>query len=557
MTARWRHRRLRGRPWLVIVSLALLLGACGGVDLPFTGSPTPEQPREVTLHAVTTTGGSPVPNATVTDGAVTATTDANGVANLTAVRGTKVTVTAVGHDDGTGTVPGDGDLTVQLRPNVLAGTITDEKGAPLAGVRVFVDGQQTVVRTDKDGHYALPGVPTSGSVVFKRAGYRLTELPIPQSMSQDMAMQPFTVRALYAPASVFERTGGLDAMLKTIADTEMNAMVIDVKEGTGNLYYATDLPQAKAAGAVMKSPLLHLDTLIPMLHAKGIYVIARMVVMKDDTLGKAQPSLAVQNSKTGKAWTDYHGDIWLDPNQPEVANYIASIAGDLAAKGFDEVQMDYVRFFSDGDYSTAQTVLPNTQSFRLPAIRRLFRIVSGTLAPTRAMLGADVFPISFIAADDQGIGQRPEVIMPYVDYFDPMVYPSHYAPYTWGYANPNEHPYEIISKSLQRMIPEAKGLPMVIRPWIQDFGFGPYRAYTAADIHKEMKALADNGATGFMIWNAAARFTVAALGPPQPDEASAPVTSPIPIPTTSAQPSASASASASAEAPSPAPSATP
>jgi hypothetical protein len=337
-------------------------------------------------------------------------------------------------------------------------------------------------------------------------------------------------------------------MLKTIASTGINAMVIDVKEGTGNLYYATDLPEARAAGAVMKSPLLHLDTLLPMLHAKGIYAIARMVVMKDDTLGAAEPSLAVQNSKTGKPWTDYHGDIWLDPNQPQVASYIASIAKDLADKGFDEVQMDYVRFFSDGDYSTAQTVLPNTQSFRLPAIRRLFRIVSGTLAPTKAMLGADVFPISFIAADDQGIGQRPEVIMPYVDYFDPMVYPSHYAPYTWGYANPNEHPYEIISKSLQRMNPEAKGLPMVIRPWIQDFGYGSYRAYTAADIHKEMKALSDNGAVGFMVWNAAARFTVAALGPPQPDEGYAPVTSAIPIPSMSPGPSATPAGSAPASA---------
>ncbi len=428
--------------------------------------------------------------------------------------------------------------------------MTDETGTPLAGVKIFVNGQDTVVTSDAAGHYALPGLPTAGTVVYKRAGYRLEELPIPGSTTQDLAMQPFTVRALYAPASVFEGTGRLDAMLKTIADTEMNAMVIDVKEGTGNLYYATDLPVAKAAGAVMSSPLLHLDTLLPMLKSKGIYTIARMVVMKDDTLGKARPNLAVQNVKTGKPWTDNRGDIWLDPNQPDVANYTASIAKDLADKGFDEVQMDYVRFFSDGDYSTARTILPNTQSFRLPAIRRLFRIVSSTLAPTKAFLGADVFPISFIAADDQGIGQRPEVIMPYVDYFDPMVYPSHYAPYTWGYANPNEHPYEIISKSLQKMIPEAKGLPMVIRPWIQDFGYGPYRAYTAADIHKEMAALADNGATGFMIWNAAARFTVAALGPPQPDEASAPVTSAAPIPSPTPVPSVSEGTGTASAAPS-------
>jgi len=288
----------------------------------------------------------------------------------------------------------------------------------------------------------------------------------------------------------------------------------------------------------MSTPLLHLDTLLPMLKARGIYTIARMVVMKDDTLPAHRPQLAVQNSKTGKPWTDFRGTTWLDPYQPGVAEYIASIAGDLAAKGFDEVQLDYVRFFSDGDYNTADTNLPNTQSFRLPAIRRLFRVVSTALAPTKTFLGADVFPISFIADDDQGIGQRPEVIMPYVDYFDPMVYPSHYAPYTWGYAVPNEHPYEIINRSLKIMNREAAGLPMRIRPWIQDFGLPGMRKYTVADLHKEMKALADNGAAGWMIWNAAARFTTGALGPPRASEKSGPMVVGAAVPS----PSASASA---------------
>lgn len=538
-------RRIARSRLALTLGLAVLLAGCGGNGLPFAGSPTPEQPRQVVLHVESTTGG-PVAAAQVSGAGAPATTDQTGAATVVAMRGSTLKVSAADHDAATATVPDDGDLTVTLRPNVVSGTVRDAKGAPVSGVKIFVDGQSTVVRSDERGAYRLGGVPATGTLIYKRAGYRLEELPIDGALTRDVTLQPFEVRALYAPASVFEGTGRLDAMLKTLADTEANAMVIDVKEGTGNLYYATDLPEAKAAGAVMTSPLLHLDTLLPMLKAKGIYTIARMVVMKDDTLGHARPELAVQNSKTGKPWTDYRGSIWLDPNQPDVAHYIAAVARDLADKGFDEVQLDYVRFFSDGDYSTARTVLPNTQSFRLPAIRRLFRIVSGSLESTKAFLGADVFPISFIAADDQGIGQRPEVIMPYVDYFDPMVYPSHYAPYTWGFAVPNEHPYEIISRSLQKMNAQAKGLPMRIRPWIQDFGYGPYRAYTVADIHAEMKALTDNGATGFMIWNAAARFTVAALGPPRPNEASGPITSAEPVasgtPAASASPTAGASA---------------
>ena len=247
--------------------------------------------------------------------------------------------------------------------------------------------------------------------------------------------------------------------------------------------------------------------------------------MKDNTLGEARPDLAVMNSATGKPWRDYGGGIWLDPFNPGVAEYIAALAGDLADKGFDEVQLDYVRFYSDGDFAVSDTNLPNTQSFRLPAIRRLFRVVSQTLETKRAFFGADVFPISFIAKDDQGIGQRPEVIMPFVDYFDPMVYPSHYYAGSFGFDVPNNHPYEVIDSTLKLMNAERVGYPMVIRPWIQDFGYGDFPPYTASQVLAEMQALRDNGAQGWMIWNARAYFTTAALGPPIEGEASAPVTS--------------------------------
>lgn len=526
-----------------ILVVLVMLAACGTPSLPFVSSPTPEQPRQLVVRAVETSDQHPLSGAQVTGAGAPVMTGADGTARISAMRGATIKVQAADHEQATSSVPNDGDLTVSLRPNVVSGRVTDASGKPLAGAKIFVDGQATLVRSDTQGRYRLQAIPAKGTLIVKLAGFRLGELPLTGRPTQDVVMQPFQVRALYAPASVFEGAGHLDSMLGTIARTEANAMVIDVKEGGGWLYYATDLPAAKQAGALMNAPLLHLDTMLPKLKARGIYTIARMVVMKDDTLPKTHPELAVRNARTGKPWTDFRGNPWLDPYEPGVAEYIAKIAADLASKGFDEVQLDYVRFYSDGDYNTADTNLPNTQSFRLPAIRRLFRVVSNALAPTKTFLGADVFPISFIASDDQGIGQRPEVIMPYVDYFDPMVYPSHYGPYTFGYAVPNEHPYEIINRSLQIMNREAATVnpSLKIRPWIQDFGYGAFRAYTVSDIHAEMKALRDNAAAGWMIWNAAARFTVAALGPPRAGENAGPMTS---APAASSQaPSASAPAS--------------
>ena len=107
-----------------------------------------------------------------------------------------------------------------------------------------------------------------------------------------------------------------------------------------------------------------------------------------------------------------------------------------------------------------------------------------------------MFPISFIVPDDQGIGQRPEVIMPYVDYFSPMVYPVHYGPGVFDVPVPNDYPYEMIDETLEIMNEQAEGLPVRIRPWIQDFGYGRFPPYTAAQVQAEMSAAADNGARG-------------------------------------------------------------
>ena len=467
---------------------------------------------------------------------VEARTTASGSVEISAPRGAELQVVAADHDPATLSVPDDGDATVELRRNVARGAITDAGGDPVAGARVFLDGAESAVRTDRRGRYALPDVPDEGTLIVKMPGFRLVEVALDGEMDIDIALEPFETRALYAPGLVFEGPGRLDQLLRLIDRTEANSIVIDVKETGGWLYYETDLPEAVESGAAAR-PIFDLAELLPALKERGIYTIARMVCMKDNTVGAARPELAVRNSATGKPWTDNIGGIWLDPAAPGVAEYLAAIAGDLADKGFDEVQLDYIRFFSDGPYDVADTNLPNSQSFRLPSIRRTLRVISDRLETERAFLSADVFPISFIVPDDQGIGQRPEVIMPYVDYFSPMVYPSHYGPGVFGHAVPNRAPYDVIDKTLEIMNRQARGLPMRIRPWIQDFGYGPFPPYSAAQIRAEMRALKDNGAVGWMIWNAQARFTEAALDGPRPDEDAGTVRIGEPEPSADASPS--------------------
>lgn len=129
--------------------------------------------------------------------------------------------------------------------------------------------------------------------------------------------------------------------------------------------------------------------------------------------------------------------------------------------------------------------------------------------------------------------------MPYVDYFCPMVYPSHYGPGVFGFEVPNNYPYQVIDETLQIMNEQKEGLPVVIRPWIQDFGYGTFPPYTADQVRAEMAAAADNGAKGWMIWNARATFTESALGPPVEGEDAGSTTTAGPAASPSAAPSGS------------------
>lgn len=145
--------RLARATWLV--ALALVAMACSeDQPLPFlpTPEPTPEQPRAVEVTVVAGQGGPPLAEAQITFNGRNVLTAPDGTVTLLALSGDEVEASASGHDPAEGEVPDDGDsLTIELRPNVARGIVTDPAGAPVAGVRVFVDGADVAAVTDEAG----------------------------------------------------------------------------------------------------------------------------------------------------------------------------------------------------------------------------------------------------------------------------------------------------------------------------------------------------------------------------------------------------------------------
>lgn len=124
----------------------------------------------------------------------------------------------------------------------------------------------------------------------------------------------------------------------------------------------------------------------------------------------------------------------------------------------------------------------------------------------------DVFGLTATDTTDMGIGQRWEMFIDRADEVLPMVYPSHFAPGTYGLGNPNAHPYATIDRALKDVKRRSAGISGAAKvvPWYQDFTLGP-PAYGAEQVRAQIKAGYDNGFYSWILWNPGSSYTIQAL----------------------------------------------
>ena len=328
---------------------------------------------------------------------------------------------------------------------------------------------------------------------------------------------PDTLRGLYVNrwAALGRKLNDLIGVAKR---TEVNALVIDVKDDRGFVLYRSSVPLAREIGADtadghwMSGAKLRavLDTMA----AHKIYPIARIVVAKDPLLARKKLDLAIKRKSDLKPWLDKNGRPWLDPHQREVWQYAVDLAREAHELGFSEVQFDYVRF-PDEKRLISETVYPLANGrTRAQVIRDQLGFVRNALKPLGMRVTADVFGLTATDTTDMGIGQRWEMFVDQVDVVLPMIYPSHFARGTYRLRNPNAHPYQTIDHALKDAIARSDSVPNAasVIPWYQDFTLGAPR-YGAAEIRAQKKAGYDNGFQSWILWNPKSNYTLAALEP--------------------------------------------
>jgi hypothetical protein len=381
---------------------------------------------------------------------------------------------------------------------IVTGVVTDTT-TKLPIPDAIITSKSQVGTTRSDGRFRIV---VAGDCVGARAvGYLRETVKIPSSKSTglEIKLTPFKPKALYLSVFGIGSAALREPALRLLEQTQLNSLVIDMKGDRGLIPYRTAVPLAAFAGASRIITIKDVNRMIGDLHARGIYLIARIVVFKDNPVALARPDLAVRTAKN-TIWRDREGLAWTDPSKKEAWEYNLDLAVEAAKLGFDEIQFDYVRF---PDAIGVQYAVANTEEKRVRAISQFFEEARRRLAPYNVFLSAAIFGYVCWNLNDTYIGQKLESIITVVDYLCPMLYPSGFQYGIPGFRMPVAYPYEIPKLSLERAQERTGARPLRFRPWLQafrDYAFD-HRVFGPAEIRSQIRAAEEFGADGWMLWN--------------------------------------------------------
>ena len=328
------------------------------------------------------------------------------------------------------------------------------------------------------------------------------------------------VRGLYLNSGLVNNPEVYNKIISLIENSNLNTVVIDVKDDWGNVTvnFNTDNEEVKYAN----SKLLNAKTLITDLHARGIYVIARITTFKDSVITKLHPEWGFKR-ENGSLWANANGEVFVNPFLKEVQDYNIEI-GELAAEaGFDEIQYDYVRFaegfetlgdtlsYPRGEYENKPMAEGDK---RVAAITGFVRKARESISAYGLPVSVDVFGYALQAGRASGIGQDFSEISNEADIMSSMIYPSHWGAYSFDIEKPDLEPYELVKRYLKEEQAIFKSLDHSpqSRPWIQDFtaswlGDGNWMVYDADAVQAQIDAIYESGQREYLIWNSNSTYT--------------------------------------------------
>lgn len=455
-----------------------------------------DDPEPFTLRVLDDVG-EPVVNAVVAaEGRQLGLTGGDGLVEVDPDGGL-VEISAPGHLSATFTItpPDDGIFEAVLKARVLRGHVFDREGRPVPRTRVSAgDGEGW---TDADGHFVVRGAE-AGEVTVHRPAWETVEFEWSGGPGErEVVIEPLTIKAVHITGEAVEER--FDEFVEMATTTELNALMVDLKDEGGEVLYRSSVPEVAELGA--GADLYDLADVAAAAQEEDLYLIGRLVAFQDPVAARAEPEMSVWDMSTGAPFTS-RDQYFLDPTDPDARAYALDLAEEACAAGVDEIQFDYVRF-PDARPESVRFDEGVTADVRSETIQGFLEQAMDLLHPGGCAVGVDVFGFVTTAADDGGIGQKWEAITSVADVVSPMIYPSHYDPGWYGLEDPNQDPARVVEGALADGLERVSGR-VVVRPWLQDFGYDVERVRAQVEV-------AESHGLGWMLWNATSNVTTGAL----------------------------------------------
>ena len=318
--------------------------------------------------------------------------------------------------------------------------------------------------------------------------------------------KPGIVRGLYINRWATQSPNRMRAMLAIADSTEINALVLDIKDEFGLNYASQDTLVQRNAGRAGVIP--GLKALLDTMRSREVISIARLVVFKDSVAARMNPQHTIRTPE-GAPWRDKEGLTWVNPYDRTIWEYNIRVAEEMARLGFDEIQFDYIRF-PEPYRSLPQQVFPGANGVSKPQI--LAQFLGEACPRIRAQCArctADIFGLVTTVNGALEIGQHWETLAPVTDVLLPMVYPSHYPRGAFGIDRPNAEPrrviYEAIVKAGDRNRKLGIDNPEHVRAWLQAFTLGQ-PPYGPEQIQAQKDGVYEAGFDGWILWHPGSKY---------------------------------------------------
>lgn len=366
---------------------------------------------------------------------------------------------------------------------------------------VIISDSIHTIKSDRNGSFSIKSKEKIYHV--KAYGYKPLSFTS-ENNSSEISVEPITVKALYLTywgASNNSRT--LKNMLKIVNSTEINAIVMDVKNEYGSTSYFTSFKQANSYGAHKTRTNRNIQKFMQMMKEHNIYTIARIVVFKDELQASNNPEYALKKDATGKIWRNADKMAWVDPFDKRGHKYSVRMAEEAAKVGFDEINFDYIRFPAKTGLCFSKK---NNQKNRVKAIGDFIDMAQNKLRKYGVFISVNTYGNICWSKDDNGIGQTVAQLAKHADYLAPMLYPSGFSSGSFHFKYPADHPYSVVRRSISNI--KDKIDTKRVRPWLQYFRDykRKRRHYKKFEVQEQIRAANDTKTSGWMMWSPSSKY---------------------------------------------------